>query len=531
MRHILLAGMISSWILAAQTGPNPASIEGQVVHAGTSAPLKKVSMRLSSGPTNRTVETDEQGRFQFTGLAPGRYSLSAQRAGFLAQNYGARRYNTPGTPIPVSQNQQVRDINLRLTPQGVIVGRVLDEDGDPMAYAQVMVFRQMYRNGRKQWTQANGSSSSDIGEFRVPNLEPGRYLVAAMFRSPESNTGIEESLPEKAEMIYGGTYYPNAPTEQAAAPVDVSAGSETRGIEIHMTKAPGFRIRGTVNGIPRGWAGTTVSLFPADSSWNVVSNTQVQPPGNQFELRGVPSGQYTLTVRMPSDPGQMTASQPVTVASGNLTGIVLTLSPWFDLPAQVSVAETGNTVNLRNVRVSLQPVGLVFRSGNLNVPADANGRLVFNALSSGRFTVNVQDIPDGCFVQHIKYGGQEVTGDGVEIALPALLEVVLSSTAAKISGSVMDKDGKPVSQATVALIPSDAGAKAISVTISVTTDDSGNFTAAHLRAGTYRLLAWQDIEPGAYADPEFRKPFESGATEVTVGPSEQQTAQLHAIEQ
>ena len=88
-----------------------------------------------------------------------------------------------------------------------------------------------------------------------------------------------------------------------------------------------------------------------------------------------------------------------------------------------------------------------------------------------------------------------------------------------------------MSQATVALIPSDAGAKAISVTISVTTDDSGNFTAAHLRAGTYRLLAWQDIEPGAYADPEFRKPFESGATEVTVGPSEQQTAQLHAIEQ
>src|SRR5436305_2102982 len=88
-------------------GPATSSIEGQVFHGATGAPLKRASVRLvgigrrqqgGGMPSMLTKETDDAGRFSFTNLEAGRYSLTAERQGFLRQNYGGRKYNTSGTP-------------------------------------------------------------------------------------------------------------------------------------------------------------------------------------------------------------------------------------------------------------------------------------------------------------------------------------------------------------------------------------------------------------------------------------------------
>jgi len=168
---------------AAQPAPK-GSLSGQVVNGKTGAPLKKASVRLSfinqgngpgrgapgpqsaqqqvdvaqiqmqvnaalaqaglpvspvnmsgmpQGPSIRTVETDESGRFVFTGLAGGKYRLSAERQGFLRQSYGERKYSGGGTPVVVGDGQNVTNLLFRMNPQGVITGKVLDEDGEPMA--------------------------------------------------------------------------------------------------------------------------------------------------------------------------------------------------------------------------------------------------------------------------------------------------------------------------------------------------------------------------------------------------------------
>src|SRR5690242_14505570 len=84
-----------------------ASIEGQVFHAGTGAPLRKATVRLvrtdrpsqggRGGVMQSTRETDAQGRFAFTNLDAGRYSLSAERQGFLRQAYGAHKFSNAST--------------------------------------------------------------------------------------------------------------------------------------------------------------------------------------------------------------------------------------------------------------------------------------------------------------------------------------------------------------------------------------------------------------------------------------------------
>src|SRR5205823_4527630 len=203
-------------------------------------------------PINASKETDDQGRFSFTGLPAGRYQLSAERQGFLRQNYGARKFSGNGTPIMLGADQQMTGLVLKLSTQSVVVGKVLDEDGEPVANAQVRLLKYQYRNGKKQWTNANNGNTSDIGEYRIPNLAPGRYIVSA---SPRQNQGgmamnamqvLSEAPPDKPEMAYTATYYPNSLDQAAAGAVDVGPGAEIRGIDIRLLKTRVFRVRGKV---------------------------------------------------------------------------------------------------------------------------------------------------------------------------------------------------------------------------------------------------------------------------------------------
>src|SRR5215510_9992452 len=170
---------------AAAPQPAKGAIEGQVVNARAGTPLKRAMVRVMSvgqpgvpnqRPLNMNKETDEQGRYSFANLEPGKYRLTAERQGYLRMSYGARKYSGGSTPVAVAEGQSVKSIDFRLTPQGVITGRVLDEDGEPIANVQVRAQRSYMNNGRKVWNTVANSNTSDIGEYRFPELKPGRYV-------------------------------------------------------------------------------------------------------------------------------------------------------------------------------------------------------------------------------------------------------------------------------------------------------------------------------------------------------------------
>ena len=154
--------------------------------------LRRIEM--SPGVTNiqvsNTASTDSAGQFAITGIAPGKYRLSAERSGFINTQYGARGPNKPGTLLTLEPGQKSSDLAMRLTPQGVIAGRVLDEDGEPVANVDVQVLRQQYMQGRKQMARTGGATTNDLGEYRVFGLPPGRYFVSAN-SAPESDAAAE----------------------------------------------------------------------------------------------------------------------------------------------------------------------------------------------------------------------------------------------------------------------------------------------------------------------------------------------------
>ena len=218
-------------------------------------PIRKANVHLQGGssqpgqlPFNYGESTATNGTFVFDDVAPGRYMLTVEKTGFVATRYGARSNATPGTQFTLTAGMELKDLTLKMTPQGVITGKVLDQDGDPVTTATLQVLRYAYTRGRRHAAnRAAATNVNDLGEYRVRRFyTPGRYYISAIVHC---NTSVAQhrSGPGRAGEVQEGavtTYYPNGADVSGAAAIDVTAGSETRGIDIHLLRAKVYTVRG-----------------------------------------------------------------------------------------------------------------------------------------------------------------------------------------------------------------------------------------------------------------------------------------------
>src|SRR3954469_6620451 len=73
---------------APPTPAGTAAVSGRVVSA-EGAPLRRTQvMLLGMGAGGRSALTDSDGRYSFSGLAAGRYTIRASRSGYLGLSYG-----------------------------------------------------------------------------------------------------------------------------------------------------------------------------------------------------------------------------------------------------------------------------------------------------------------------------------------------------------------------------------------------------------------------------------------------------------
>jgi hypothetical protein len=86
---------------AVSSAPGLGTIAGVVVLDGqVPRPLRRVTLTLSGGNARagRQTISDDRGRFVFDGLTAGRYTLIAEKAGFVKTFYGSRRAGRTRTP-------------------------------------------------------------------------------------------------------------------------------------------------------------------------------------------------------------------------------------------------------------------------------------------------------------------------------------------------------------------------------------------------------------------------------------------------
>jgi hypothetical protein len=161
-----------------------ATVSGAVLSDDAGRPVRnvRVAMTGSTLRAGKSATTDDQGRFSFTDLPAGQFTLTASKAGFVTVVYGQKKPNRPGTPVQIVDGQNIQNLTMRIPRGGVITGRVLDEVGDPTTGTQVRVMRYDMRSGVKQLVQAGSDQTDDRGMYRVYGLPPGDYVVASVPR-------------------------------------------------------------------------------------------------------------------------------------------------------------------------------------------------------------------------------------------------------------------------------------------------------------------------------------------------------------
>src|SRR5688572_27322313 len=161
-----------------------ASIRGRVVNATTGTPVRRATVSAAYVNENgrsegaRNGQTDDNGAFEFRGLAAGRWTLRASKSGYIEQQFGQRSAFATTDPIVLDEGQQfVADF--RLSRGGAITGRVVDEFGDPLAGANVTALRvQSTAQGIRTTRTGTSVPSDDNGAYRIYNLPPGQYYVS-----------------------------------------------------------------------------------------------------------------------------------------------------------------------------------------------------------------------------------------------------------------------------------------------------------------------------------------------------------------
>ncbi len=424
----------------------------------------------------------------------------------------------------------MKDLVFKLIPQGMVFGRVVDEDGEPLPNYSVQALRWTFLNGKKQLQGAGFSSSQADGTFVLGGLRAGRYYLSADSRANNFTNGVEKPGSRKPEESYLKTYFPNALDSTSAAMIDVAEGSEVRGVEIHVRRGRVYEIRGWIDSGPSAPRYAQLMLFPKStpgSSFADQRQAQVQGKEGLFQFKNVPPGEYVLQSQFSQlevkDPtGEFTKAVPLvarlelTVADQDIEGLVAPLVPGpaingsfrtegVDPASRTPGAPALPNVNMRPANGFNPSFGFSYAQSN------DDGTFRVNGLVPGVYRLNVNGLPDNSYVKAITFGGQDVAGKDLDLSNSSggEMQIVVSPNGAEVTGTVRDADGKAVPSAVVQICD-----KSGEVSKTANTDQNGAFDLKGLAPGEYKVFAWEDRGDGIVADPDFRKAFESKATVV-----------------
>jgi protocatechuate 3,4-dioxygenase beta subunit len=527
-----------------------ATVAGTVVRLDNGEPLKKAKVHLQSRVRDDYEEfilTDEQGRFSFENVPPGPYDFEVFRNGFVHAEYGEKKPGAPGAILSLEPGQSMTDVVFKLARTASISGHVFDEDGEPVAKAEVIAYRASSHPGKEQRENYDSIVTNDLGEFRIYDLAPGRYFVAVNYRSQEhvQYQRRADAAEERYNPGYLPTYYPNTTDSRKAQAISVGPGVEIRSIDFllrptHLATVSGKVINATGANSVR-WA--SVSLIPngtglANAAQNLQTNFDLK--NGTFSIREVPPGYYNLVASWSEGAERTlrTSQRALEVGTSDMDDVAITLSRGVDISGRITW-DGPSPKNTANLFVRLHPLG----DGPFVAPGEEvkpDGTFYFRDLSDATYTptVLVPGSEENFYVKAVRYGSAPANDKSftVQGASDASLELIMSSHPAKVTGVVRTGDSQPAVGMKVVLIPDEAHRELKLRYMAATTDQNGRFSISGITPGDYKVFSWDSVDESDeqfgedWFDPEWLKPYEPKGESVHLEEGDQKFVNLKLIE-
>jgi len=195
-----------------------------------------IDLSNTSGRPLKTTFTDEVGRYELSGISPGRYRVGARTYGYVPMGFDQPRSSASGRSITINDSDGPDGVDIILPRLGAITGRIADDIGNPIEGAIVSIVEARFENGRRVLVQTPVGirPSDDRGQYRVFGIEPGRYFVRAGAGDPG---GLRFGVATGSEIPgYAPSFFPGTTVAAQAVPVDVGPSSTVTGVDFPLLR-------------------------------------------------------------------------------------------------------------------------------------------------------------------------------------------------------------------------------------------------------------------------------------------------------
>lgn len=508
-------------------------VQGKAVQSSDGQGIRKVIVQLSGGkresPLEYTTATDAAGEFKFEGVAPGQYHLLLTRTSYVWLSKIGRE-----ELITVEAGRDVTGLLFKMEAAGLITGKIVDADGDAVPGISVRAVRSGKAGSGRDGDQEAEGVTNDVGEYRIPNLHPGRYVVRADPGSEDKPVpNPAEKGHERERAVYVSTYYPGTRDDKQAGPIQVIPGGIATA-NFGLLSSQAYRVNGTVVGL----ANAQMSHILLVSKNGRPQQGTTFEEGGRFEFPNVQPGTYSVKVLSVTGLAEVkrpsmkfeTIRTPIVVSTSDVVGLRLQLEAGGAVNGKFHL-EGDQKINWSKVTAILVPVGEIGIQASMPAATEnlnENGFFEIKDVAAGDYQLTVaaqaEEFRD-YYLKSVLMDGREVVDTGFAVSAGTTLDVCVSAKGAAIEGTVVDSKAQPVPEVAVLTIPSSGKLGRPDSYQQGRTDERGHFLLRGMNPGEFTVLALEDLSED-FRSAEFFQKYASRGEKVKLEEGEKKSVVL-----
>ena len=526
LQFLLCFVFVATSFAAAQTKPVPASsyrITGTVISSMDGAPVQHCHLSATlvprgSGGDRRfpapigTFDADDHGHFSIPLPSAGMWRLTASARGYVTQAYEEHESFSSG--IVLTASAPAIDLRFRLSPEAVITGKVLDEAGEPVRHARVLLLAvpapgpdSIQRAARTRAMDA----TDDRGVYEFADLPPGDYQMNvqaqvwyAIAAQQRTSAAGQASVDPSLDVAYPLTWYPGTSNQTEAETLSLRAG-DTRQADFQLLPVPSVHLR-ILPQTDASADGRRIQSYPmiqriSEAGGGLVPAAAHIDPQGGIEVSGLAPGRYEIRMQ---GPGQEVKPALVDVTGGPEQTV--------DMGAAATMASISIHIDgISETEANSVKVNLIDPSTGRNMARSSGGAYILRGslLRRGRATTagHIVEVPPGRYevvlngkpdLRLTGITAQSATAVGRFVTVPSgdsILNLHVAGGRAAVTG-LATIHGKASVGAMVLLVPATLGDPAgLNIIRRDQTNTDGSFDLNDVLPGEYILLAidhgWQ----------------------------------------